>query len=64
MNMDRAKILKPLDDVIEEMERSGPVSENMISAWKHLNQMRSSVGLPPFPSLEPFADDREGSARR
>lgn len=64
MSVDRAKILKPLDDVIEEMERRGPVSENLVSAWKHLNQMRSTVGLPPFPPSESFAMEKDISLRR
>lgn len=52
MSMDIAEILKPLDDLIEEMERDdNPVRVRLARVQASLNETRATVGLPPLPDL-------------
>jgi hypothetical protein len=49
MSMDVAEILKPLDDVIEKMQREDdPVRVRLARLQASLNHARARVGLPPI----------------
>lgn len=53
MSVDVAEILKPLDDLIEEMERDdNPVRIRLARVQASLNETRARVGLPPLPDLD------------
>jgi hypothetical protein len=58
MSVDIAKLLKPLDDLIEEMEREKAlVHMRLARVQARLNERRARIGLPPLDDLRPLSED-------